>query len=383
MANKMTENINEKYRSAAEIINKAGEFAYPITDTLIEILKHNIDEEDLDLIFGFANQISQTMEQLKKSTGLSVDHILKKVDSLAKKGVIFNQPNRQGIMVYRLLPVARQFEYTFMKKLEDSVEFRTLADLYYKLDKEIETLIQANFDKFATTLDKRLPIDRTVLTSFVNKETGKDIEIIIDKKIDVPTETVIPSQQIEEIINKFEDIAVGNCFCRQHKDLLGDPCKQTKIRENCFTLGKSARHTSEQGFSRLISKEEALKILRETKEDGMVHKAYHLHSDITKEEVAICNCCSCCCLNNRNLMIGPVVNANNYLAKIKEDECIGCGNCVDNCHNSAISLNDENIAEVNEKYCIGCGVCSYFCPENAISMIEGPRIVRMLPPRRK
>jgi hypothetical protein len=62
---KVTGNVNEKYRSVAEIINRAGEFAYPITDTLIEILKYNVEEKDLDLIFGFTNQISQTMEQLK------------------------------------------------------------------------------------------------------------------------------------------------------------------------------------------------------------------------------------------------------------------------------------------------------------------------------
>jgi len=378
----MTENIDEKYKNVAEIINKAGEFAYPITDTLINILKYNVDEEDLDLIFGFNNQISQTMEQLKENTGLAEDQILKKVKSLAKKGVIFNQPNRQGVMIYRLLPVARQFEYTFMKKLDNSEEFRALADLYHKLDKEIEALIQTNYNKFNSTLDKRLPIDRTILTSFINKETGNEIEIVINEKVDVPTEIVLASQKVEEIINKYEDIAVGNCFCRQYKDLLGDPCKQTEIRENCFTLGKSARHTAEQGFSRLISKEEALKIIRATREDGLVHKAYHLHSDITKEEVAICNCCSCCCLNSRNLMIGPVVNANNYLAKVKEDECIGCCTCIENCQNSAISLNNENIAEINEEYCIGCGICAYFCPENAISMIEGPRLVRMIPPRK-
>jgi len=378
----MTENVNEKYKKVAEIINRAGEFSYPITDTLIEILKHNIDEKNLDLVLGFTYQISQTMEQLIENTGLSEDQILKKTELLAKKGVIFNQPNRQGVMVYRLLPVARQFEYTFMKKLEDSPEFRTLANLYHKLDKEIEAIIQTNYNTIISNLDKRLPIDRTILTSFINKETGKEIEIEINEKIETPTESVLPSQKVEEIINKYKDIAVGNCFCRQHKDLLGDPCKQTKIRENCFTFGKSARHTAEQGFSRLISKEEALKVIRATREDGLVHKAYHLHSDITKEEVAICNCCSCCCLNSRNLMVGPVVNANNYLAKVKEDECIGCENCVHNCHNSAISLNNENIAEVNDEYCIGCGVCAYFCPENAISMIEGPRIVRMIPPRK-
>ncbi len=69
-------------------------------------------------------------------------------------------------------------------------------------------------------------------------------------------------QILENIINKFDDIAVGHCFCRQHKDLLGDPCKITDLRENCFTFGKSARFCVEQGFQRMISKDEALEILK-------------------------------------------------------------------------------------------------------------------------
>jgi len=376
----MTENIDKKYRNAANVINKAGEFPYPITDALIDILKLNIKEEHLDFILAFKNQISQTIDQLKESSGLTEEEITQKTDELAKKGVIFNQPNRHGVIIIRLLPVARQFEYTFMKEIEDTPEMRKLAQLYSKLDEDIEKLIQANYDIIASGLKKTPPIDRTVLSSFINKDTGEDILITVNSEIEVPTETII--QNVEEIIDKYDDIAVGNCFCRQHKDMLGDPCKQTEIRENCFTLGKSARHTSQQGFSRMISKEEAKKILRETKEAGLVHKAYHLHSDITKEEVAICNCCSCCCLNCINVKPGPVVNANNYLAHINEDLCIGCGTCVEKCHNSAIVLNDNNIAEREEDFCIGCGVCAYFCPENAISMIEGPRIVRMLLPRR-
>jgi Pyruvate/2-oxoacid:ferredoxin oxidoreductase delta subunit len=48
----------------------------------------------------------------------------------------------------------------------------------------------------------------------------------------------------------------------------------------------------------------------------------------------------------------------------------------------AIELNDDNIAERVEEYCAGCGVCAYHCSEKAISLIEGPRMVRMLPPRK-
>jgi len=48
----------------------------------------------------------------------------------------------------------------------------------------------------------------------------------------------------------------------------------------------------------------------------------------------------------------------------------------------AIELNDDGKAEREEEFCVGCGVCAYHCPESAISLVEGPRLVRMLPPRR-
>ncbi|KKK43912.1 hypothetical protein LCGC14_1208950, partial [marine sediment metagenome] len=155
-----------------------------------------------------------------------------------------------------------------------------------------------------------------------------------------------------------------------------------ELTPSCFTLGKSARHTSNHGFSKLVSKEEAMDILKKIEDAGLVHKAYHLRGDTGKDEVAICNCCSCCCLTAKEPLIFPVVNATNYLASIDEDLCTGCGICVEKCYNQIIELNDNDKAERIEEFCVGCGVCAYHCPENAISLIEGQRTVRMMPSRK-
>ncbi len=378
----MSEAIKNKYKKAANILNKVpGGFPYPVSDILLDILKHSIAEGNLDLVMAFRKNISQTMEQLKESSGLTEEEILKKADALAKKGVLFNQPNRQGVMVYRLLPIGRQFEYTFMQDLEKTEENMKISDLFYKLHEEAESLIQKNYDRFISGMKNMPPIDRTV-PILKNKETGKELNIIIDEEVEAPKEKIIPTQKVEELINKFDDIAVGHCYCRQHKEFLGDPCKQIELTPSCFTLGKSARHTSNHGFSKLVSKEEALKILKRIEDAGLVHKAYHLHSDTSKDEVAICNCCSCCCLTARDCLIFPVANATNYLASIDQDLCVGCGTCVEKCYNKAIQLNDDDKAERIEEFCVGCGVCAYLCPENAISLIEGQRIVRMVPPHK-
>jgi len=59
------------------------------------------------------------MDQLLENSKFSEDEILEMTENLAKKGVIFNQPNSGGVVVYRLLSLVNVgvFEYTFMQKL--------------------------------------------------------------------------------------------------------------------------------------------------------------------------------------------------------------------------------------------------------------------------
>ena len=70
--------IDEKYKKAGEIISTAGGTPLPVNDTLIKLLKFFIMEDELDFIAAFAEKKSQTMEQLKQSSGLSEDEINKK-----------------------------------------------------------------------------------------------------------------------------------------------------------------------------------------------------------------------------------------------------------------------------------------------------------------
>ena len=58
--------FDEKYKKAARIIAMAGRLPFPVNETLIEILKYLIDEDELDFIMAFKLKKSQTMEELKK-----------------------------------------------------------------------------------------------------------------------------------------------------------------------------------------------------------------------------------------------------------------------------------------------------------------------------
>jgi ferredoxin len=378
--------LDQKYERAAQVICKQGMVPFPVNDTTIAILKNVIEdaEDELDFIWAFRENASQTTEQLKESSQLSEEKIEELGTSLARKGLIFNQPSSAGIMVYRLLPLMTVglMEYVFMVELKGDEKETRLAELFEKLFEEVRDQVQDNYDNMVPLFGMSPAVDRTV--PMRTTEDGEAIKIIpIDKTIGVPEEFVLPSQTVEEIINKFEEIAVGHCFCRQRRKTLGDPCATDAPALNCFTFGKSARYTSAQGFAKMITKDEAFKIMKEAEEAGLVHKAFHPGSNESRPETSICNCCKDCCdtLNVWREGALPLINSTYYLSVIDQEACTGCGTCVERCPTEAIKLDHSEKAERDKNACFGCGICARFCPEEAISLQEGLRKVFILPPR--
>jgi NAD-dependent dihydropyrimidine dehydrogenase PreA subunit len=372
------------YKKAGSIIIKSGMLPFPVTETLTKLLKILYTEEELKFIVKtFKRKASQTIEELKKNSEMEEHEILGIIEPLTKKGAVFKSESSTGLTIYRLLPpiFVGIFEYFLMKKILYSDHEKEVAELFRRLFEEIKDIIQDKYDMFLPAFAAIPPIDRTIP---VRKNIeGNEIEIALNKEIDLPTEQIIPTQEIEDIVNKFDDIAVGHCFCRQHKDLLGESCKQTELRENCFTFGKSARFVADQGFGRYVSKQEALEILKKSEDAGLVHKVYHPFGDIQKDETSCCNCCSDCC-GTFELWKGgtmPMINSTNYISVIDPELCVGCGTCIEKCPVEAIHLNAENKAKRNPEWCIGCGICARFCRENAISLQEGMRKVYVPPPR--
>ena len=383
----MTEDLlTEKFKEAAAVVCRQGMVQFPVSDTAIDIIKSVVGEngDELDLICAFHEKASQVLEQLVESSGMPADRVEALAGSLAQKGLVFNQPSSSGVMVYRLLPfmLVGVMEYKFMTPLTGSDEERELAELFEKLLSNLKDDIQGNYDALMPLFKASPAVDRTVPAS--GTEDGNRINIIrVDQTVEIGDEFILPSQTVEEIINKFDDIAVGLCFCRQRRGLLGDACSTNAPTRNCFTFGKSARHTAAQGFAEMITREEALKIMMEAEQAGLIHKAFHPGSRESSPETSICNCCKDCCDTFNLWRSGtmPLINSTYHLAMIDEDACSGCETCVGWCPVDAIAMNDDSVAERDESTCIGCGVCARFCPEEAISLKEGLRKVFALPPR--
>jgi ferredoxin len=117
-----------------------------------------------------------------------------------------------------------------------------------------------------------------------------------------------------------------------------------------------------------LSKEEALEVIQRCEEIGLVHFVDNAEGDIQHN----CNCCGCVCWNvgpiKRREVPRDIIMATYFLRATNEDECSGCGECIDICPIDAVKM-ENDMPLVDLDWCIGCGVCSKKCPNDAIKMM--------------
>jgi len=180
-----------------------------------------------------------------------------------------------------------------------------------------------------------------------------------------PEHNIATFDELKNLIENANRIAVQDCVCRQGKDLIGKPCKLSDLREVCFVLDSSVQHILDNEKGREISKKEALEIFKKIQEAGLI-----IQPGNALEPNFICSCCGCCCdmITNMKKLDRPAdLMHSNFYAEVDVESCSGCGTCEQRCQLDAISL-EEGIAVVIKELCIGCGNCTTTCPEDAIML---------------
>jgi len=207
-------------------------------------------------------------------------------------------------------------------------------------------------------------MDEAYLDELTSTKINQLRTIPVEQSIDVD-HNVASYDQLKNLLENASRISVMPCVCRKGQDLIGDPCKQTDMRELCFVLNDSVEHVLELGWGREITKDEAWSIFKRVQEDGLI-----IQPGNVLDPSYICCCCGCCCCVTTNLkkLERPwEMITTNYYAEIDTDLCIGCGTCAERCQMEAITVNDS-IAEINKKLCIGCGNCISTCLEGALTL---------------
>lgn len=325
------------YEQLAEKLDKAPA-GVPMAPTLLKILAILFPGEEAEVALRLSLFEARTVDQWKEEIPEKAESLEEILVRMARRGTVFSQQKPGQERTYRLLPVIVGFSETPFWAGKETEMTRALAPLWVKyMDEE-----------FGGELARGVPLTRVVPIAESLEDSSQ----------------VLPFDAIELMIRNDAFIVVAFCPCRQMRNYVGEGCEHSL--ENCIHFGSMARYMVEQGMARRITRDECLKILKQTTEEGMVHTCDNIQGSLA----TICSCCECGCAFIHALKVGghAALSRSNYVARVDVEECMGCATCEERCPMDAITIVGD-IAVVDEAVCIGCGVCTPTCGgESAIAL---------------
>ena len=247
------------------------------------------------------------------------------------------------------------------------------TDVFLEEDSKLRRVMLKRYARFEVQL---LRVFYWILNSplMSNKWTRKGFYYCITKFM---AERAIASQvmtlgEIERfIIDELPEdsrIAVGPCRCR----LATRACDHPVETDIVILTGTSIWLELFPKDYRVIEKDEALRIVRECYEMGLVPMLdRHMYWKATSNYFVICNCCGCSCLPIIGMRTfkrdGYHYIPSAYRSVVDASSCKACGTCVEVC-----SWNERLVRAGRARVldCHGCGQCVAACPNSANSMIN-------------
>lgn len=321
---------------------------YPYNDALPALLAEMFTPAEaavaLAIPAGLVPLEAASLEEIIARTELDPAETARILEELAARRVIYSTPLPGGGQGYALLQVGYGMPQTFFWGGEQDDRARLMAKRVLKYFTVSTT--EEVYGGSPTKAFKYAPVGLAV---------------------DLPKQGVYPQEEIAPIIQGAQKIAVAHCPCRMSARLLGRTDCHHAL-EVCFKYDEMAEFVLAKGLARPVSADETMSIMKRCEKDGLVHMVDN-SADGFKHT---CNCCGHYCWNvgilARRKIPRDVIMAVYFIRETDEDECMGCGACVDICPVNAVHLNDDAVAVVDSDWCIGCGVCATVCPSGAISI---------------
>jgi Pyruvate/2-oxoacid:ferredoxin oxidoreductase delta subunit len=179
----------------------------------------------------------------------------------------------------------------------------------------------------------------------------------------------LPMAQVIDLIEQAKVIAVDDCICRN----LWPNCDREK--RTCFKINTAAEAYAEGHENSRVSREEAIAIIKKTREQGMITQ---IETCMAPYNFSICCCCSCCCLAYRLRYKHGVYNgmrSGYFIPEFDRDRCTECGACADVCPPKALTNGGQPMLDLDA--CLGCGLCAEHCPSNGITMVSKRTVNRI------
>jgi ferredoxin/DNA-binding MarR family transcriptional regulator len=321
-------NQKDLYLQLAESIGAEDSMYIP------KIFEALVDEKEASVLLAASPPAD--LDEIAARSGLSSKEVEELVDPLFRKGLLFKSRKPEGLRYYRVRHV---------------MQFHDATAVWPDVPEDVLALWKEYMDKEWMDYGRRV---EGLLPQAISRVIPVNVTVR-------PNTQVLAFDDVNRIVNGARRIAVTRCSCRVIDGKCGKPL------EVCIQVNRAADYAIERGTGRQITRVEALEMLRECEEEGLVHIADN------RREVGhvICNCCEDCCMNWPHLRAGlkKIVAPSRFAAEVTPGQCTGCELCVEQCCFKAVSMEGQ-LARVQGEMCMGCGLCAVVCPTDAIALKE-------------
>ena len=291
-------------------------------DPEYKILEPIIDDDMCAIMMHLRLEANRTVEDVAKRARKSVEYTQEQLDKLCKTGAVR----------YRYVDGKRCYFYPIWVPgiMEGILANREQCDKYPVLGESFEAYTRRRPEMLAPMLD--------------SGKTGMFFMRVMPVMSAIENNSRTASyDELKTLIDNATAISVGPCSCRRARRLMGEGCGHLE-EDMCMYLNDNALCFSEQGYHRLVSKEEAYEILQRAEDNGLVHEINQTPG--FEDATAICNCCGCSCFALRigELFRTPRAIRSNYIARVDKEKCVACGQCVENCQTNALKLGQKRCA---------------------------------------
>jgi ferredoxin len=214
---------------------------------------------------------------------------------------------------------------------------------------------------------------RAIISDFGTVESVKNIPVVsklaknLGERLLKETQggQVIRLEDAIKVLQLCENPAVLPCVCRQ---MAGEE------KYCCLNFGlipELYKKANPDEYMEEVSVTKAERLLREWDKEGLYHVILWSKAPYV---TSVCNCTAAYCVAYKGRFESGLKNAmlkGEYVARVNEEKCKGCKNCLTRCMFGAISFNvDHGKAFIDLRKCVGCGLCVTECENNAMGITE-------------